>query len=151
MTARSAEKYRPSVWDLLRKRVLALGWSDGFSSWASSVGSKCKKNKKKTATTFFFFHTHIHDFKWLSSQLSTHTDGKRPQAKTGVKLQSLKAEQLPRTIRELPVADVLQVGPCVLAHVLGGGDGTFVEFHLSPADLWTLSRRDAAGHGPSHR
>lgn len=35
------EKYQPSVCDLLRNRVLALGWSDGLASWASSVGGKC--------------------------------------------------------------------------------------------------------------
>lgn len=48
------------------------------------------------------------------------------------------------TVGELPVADVLQVGPGVLAHVLGGGDGTLLQLRLSPADLGTLAGRDAA-------
>lgn len=30
-------QFSPSDWDLLRKRVLALGWSDGLASWARSV------------------------------------------------------------------------------------------------------------------
>lgn len=54
------------------------------------------------------------------------------------------------TVRELPVADVLQVGPGVLAHVLGGGDGTLLQLHLPPVDLGALPGRDAARHRASH-
>lgn len=54
------------------------------------------------------------------------------------------------TVRELPVADVLQVGPGVFTHVLRGGDGTLLQLHLSPVDLGTLPWRDAAGHRASH-
>lgn len=42
-------KYWPSVCDLLRKRVLALGWSDGLASWASSLRFK-HKNKPNHLT-----------------------------------------------------------------------------------------------------
>lgn len=55
-----------------------------------------------------------------------------------------------RTVRELPVTDVLQVGPSVFAHVLGGGDGTLVQVHVSPQDLGTVPRGDAAGHRTPH-
>lgn len=55
------------------------------------------------------------------------------------------------TVWELPVADVLQVGPRVLAHVLGGGDGALLQLHLPPVKLGTLSGGDAARHGASHR
>lgn len=54
------------------------------------------------------------------------------------------------TFWQLPVADVLQVRPGVFTHVLGGGDGTLFQLQLSPGDLGTLSRRDAAGHRASH-
>lgn len=53
---------------------------------------------------------------------------------------------LSQFIWELPVADVLQVGPGVFTHVLSGGDGTLLQLHFSPVDLGTLSRRDAARH-----
>lgn len=56
----------------------------------------------------------------------------------------------PRTIRELSVTDVLQVGPGVLAHVLSRGDQTLVKFYLPSVDLWALCRREAAGHGTAH-
>lgn len=32
--------FLPSDWDLLRKRVLALGWSDGLAPWARSAACK---------------------------------------------------------------------------------------------------------------
>jgi len=57
----------------------------------------------------------------------------------------------PPTVWELPVADVLQVGPGVLAHVLRGGDGAILQLHLPPKDLGTLSGGDAARHRSSHR
>lgn len=55
------------------------------------------------------------------------------------------------TVGELPVADVLKVRPGVLAHVLGGGDGTLFQLQLPPVDLGTLPGGDATRHGASHR
>lgn len=43
------DEYWPSVCDLFRKRVLALGWSDGLASWASSV---TRNNESSTQTVF---------------------------------------------------------------------------------------------------
>lgn len=42
------------------------------------------------------------------------------------------------TVGQLPVADVLQVGPGVLAHVLGGGDRTLLQLQLPSVELGTL-------------
>lgn len=61
-------------------------------------------------------------------------------------LEKSESNESSRTIWELPVADVLQVGPGVFTHVLSGGDGTLLQLHFSPVDLGTLSRRDAARH-----
>lgn len=44
---RPTEKHLPSVCDLLRKRVLALGWSEGLASWASSAAPNHEKNTKQ--------------------------------------------------------------------------------------------------------
>lgn len=65
-------------------------------------------------------------------------------------------EAVDLTVGQLPVADVLQVGPGVLAHVHllrggggggGGGDGTLVQLHLPPPPPVALGgppRRHAA-------
>lgn len=98
--------------------MLALGWSDGLASWASS---ETQENESLTQTVFKRTISGV----W-------HPDAGHP------------------TVRELPVADVLQVGPGVFAHVLRGGDGTLLQLHLSPVDLGTLPWRDAAGHRASH-
>lgn len=45
---------------------------------------------------------------------------------------------------------MLQVGPGVLAHILGGGDGTFFQLHFSPVEFRTPTGRHAARHCRPH-
>lgn len=54
------------------------------------------------------------------------------------------------TVGELPVADVLQVRPGVLAHVLGGGDRTLLQLQFPSEDLGTLLGGNTTRHGASH-
>lgn len=113
-------QFSPSDWDLLRKRVLALGWSDGLASWARSA-----------------------TFKPPEALYCTH-----PLLQIVQLLENV--QDVKPTVGEFPVADVLQVSPGVLTDVLGGGDRTLFQLQLPPADLGTLPRGDATRHGTSH-
>lgn len=98
--------FLPSDWDLLRKRVLALGWSDGLASWARSATFKKPQKTVENCTR--------QDNFW----------------ETALDVQP--------TVGQLPVTDVLQVRPGVLAYVLSGGDRTLLQLQFPSVELGTL-------------